>query len=96
MFSFSLPEGEAPPNTHILLYLFVNSSNDGRPDPHPHDETSVEILVQEEGLDDSRHKQEDSVEVAIPVWLRLVLSECDHQSEEERGERDGQGGRERE
>jgi len=79
-----------PPPPHILPYLFVNSSNDGRPDPHPYDETSVEVLVQEEGLDHSCHKEEDSIEVAIPVWLRLVLSECDHQSEEERGEREGE------
>ena len=39
----------------------------------------MEVLVEEKGLDQCRHKQQDSVKVAMPVRLGLVLGELDHQ-----------------
>ena len=61
----------------LVTNLPVNSSNDSSPDPHAHDETAMEVLVQEERLNDGSQKEENSIEIALPVRLIQVLSEVD-------------------
>ena len=64
----------------LVTNLPVNSSNDSSPDPHAHDKTAMEVLVQEERLNNGSQKEENSIEIALPVRLIQVLSEVDHQS----------------
>ena len=40
----------------------------------------MEVLVEEQRLDHSRQEQENSIDVAMPVRITLILGEIDHQS----------------
>ena len=67
----------------LVTNLPVNSSNDGSPNPHAYDKTAMEVLVQKQRLNNSSQKEENSVEITLPVRLAHILSEVDHQSREE-------------
>ena len=64
----------------LLAYLVVDSCDDSGPHSHAYDKGSVEVLVEEEGLDQGGDKQHGRVEVAMPGRLGLILCELDHQS----------------
>ena len=64
------------------IYLVVDGRDDSSSDPHTDQETAVEVLMEEEGLDHCHYKQEHCIQIASPVRLRGVLCETDHQSVE--------------
>ena len=61
------------------MYLIINSCNDGCPDSHADGEASMEVLMEEEGLDNGREEEENSIDIATPIRITLVLGEVDHQ-----------------
>ena len=65
--------------SNLLPHLGVDGSNDGCAQVHAHGEATHKVLVQEERLQHCSHEHEHSIEVAMPVWLGLVLGELDHQ-----------------
>lgn len=65
------------------FYLFVDSGHNGSSDFHSQHKALLEVLLQEQRLKESHHKQQHRVEVALPVVAGLVLSEGDHQPKQE-------------
>ena len=39
----------------------------------------MEVLMEEQGLDHSCEEEKDSVDIAMPVRVTLILGEIDHQ-----------------
>ena len=70
-------------STDIVLkreYLIIDGCDDGCPDPHTNGKAAMEVLVEEERLDHRRQEQENSIDIAMPVRITLILGEIDHQS----------------
>jgi hypothetical protein len=61
------------------MYLIVYGCDDGCPDPHSDGEAAMEVLVEEQGLDHGRQEQDNSIDIAMPVRITLILGEIDHQ-----------------
>ena len=59
------------PSESILRvsYLIVDSCNDSCSNPHANDVGTVEILVEDQRLDRCCGEQQDSIHIAMPVWL---------------------------
>ena len=62
-------------------YFIVDCCNDSCSYSHANDKGTVEVLVKEQGLHECSQKEAHSVEVAVPVWLSLILCELYHQPE---------------
>ena len=63
----------------VMKYLIVDSCNDSCSYPHTNYVDIVEVLVQEKRQHQCVQEEQDSVEVAMPVRLSLILSEPYHQ-----------------
>lgn len=61
------------------FYLFVHSSHDCSADLHPQHKAALEVLLQEERLQESHHKQQHCIQIPFPDEAGFVLSEGDHQ-----------------
>ena len=61
------------------MYLIVDSCDDGCPDPHANGEAAMEVLMEKQGLDNGCEEEKDSIDIAMPVWITLILGEIDHQ-----------------
>lgn len=71
------------PRYDSCFYLFVDSSHNSCSDFHSQHKALLEVLLQEQRLQESHHEQQHGVQVALPVVAELVLSEGDHESEQE-------------
>lgn len=60
------------------FYLFVHSGHDSRTNFHAQHKAALEVLLQEDGLQQSHHKQQHGVQVALPQKRAFVGGKVDH------------------
>ena len=64
---------------YFYYYLIVDSCNDGCPHSHANGEAAMEILVEKQGLDHSGEEENNSIDIATPIGITLILCKINHQ-----------------
>ena len=61
-----------------FTHLSIDCSDYSSSEPHANKKATVEVLMQQQGLNHSSNKQKDGIKISMPVRLRFIFGEPDH------------------